>query len=197
MRAGVVAAVVVLVVVALAPARAAAAPGPADYPEFWFDDWGVSSLWSSGVRGGGITVAVLDTGVQASVPELAGKVLPGTDLTGYGGDGRTDRAIESFSHGTAMASLIVAEGGRGYVNGAAPDARILPVVIPLDDTRSTGPDVDRVPAAIRYAADHGAKVISMSFGAQRRPGRVSLSCPEQTQDAVFYALGKGAVPVAS
>ncbi len=178
-------------------APALAAPGPAAYPEYWFDQWGVSSLWAKGIRGDGVTVAILDTGVQASVRQLAGKVLPGADLTGLGGDGRTDRALQSFSHGTAMASLIVAEGDRGYVNGVAPHARILPIAVPLDETRVARGQHDQTPRAIRWAADHGAKVISMSFGAARRPSISSTPCPVATQAAVFHALAKGAIVVAA
>ncbi|MEP6853450.1 MAG: S8 family serine peptidase [bacterium] len=179
------------------PIPASAAPGPAAYPEYWFDDWGVSRLWSRGVRGNGITVAVVDTGVEATVAELSGKVLAGTDLTGLGGDGRTDRAIAPFSHGTAMASLIVASGGHGLVNGVAPAARILPIAVPLGDTRSTREQIDETPNAIRFAADHGADVISMSFGAPRRPSIHPSPCPAETQAAIFHALRRGAIVIAS
>ena len=54
------------------------------------------------------------------------------------------------------------QGGNGYVTGVAPAAKILPVAIPLGDTDSTNPNQDEVPAAIRYAADHGAKIINLS-----------------------------------
>jgi subtilisin family serine protease len=176
---------------------AIAAPGPAAYPEYWFDQWGINQIWSGGARGGGITVAIIDTGVQASVPQLQGSVVAGTDLTGLGGDGRIDRSQDQFSHGTAMASLIVAQGGDGKVVGVAPAAKILPIAVPLSDTDNSRPVADKTATAIRYAADHGAKIISMSFGGERTEAADRVPCPAATQSAVFYALTRGAILVAS
>ncbi|MCW2528885.1 MAG: peptidase and in kexin sedolisin [Pseudonocardiales bacterium] len=191
--------VLALVVLGYGPisAPATAAPGPAAYPEYWFDQWGVAQLWAAGARGGGITIAIIDTGVQASVPQLQANVVAGTDLTGLGGDGRVDRSQDQFSHGTAMASLIVAQGGDGKVVGVAPGARILPIAVPLSDTDNTRPVADETAVAIRYAADHGAKIISMSFGGERSEAADRVPCPSATQSAVFYALAHGAILVAS
>lgn len=101
----------------------------------------------------GITVAVIDTGVDATHPDLVGSVLPGTDLTGEGqGDGHTD--IDG--HGTKMASLIVAHG---QVRGVAPAAKILPIRAGTED----GARGDRVSVGIRWAVAHGARVISISI----------------------------------
>ena len=179
-------------------APAAAAPGPPAYPAYWFDEWGINALWARGVQGAGMTVAIIDTGVQSSVSQLSANVVAGTDLTGLGGDGTTDRAKDSFSHGTAMASLIVARGGNGYVTGVAPQARIMPIAVPLGETVNSRPGADETAPAIRWAADHGAKIISMSFGGEpNQPSADSDPCPADTQAAVFYALRKGAILVAS
>src|SRR5262245_36574429 len=116
-----------MVTVTAAPGMAAA-PHPLPQ-EWWFTTWGVQDrLWPV-TQGRGVTVAVLDTGVQATVPDLSGAVLPGTDIDSGGGDGRTDTEPGAVSgHGTGMASLIAAQGnGTGFV-GVAPQAKILPVV---------------------------------------------------------------------
>lgn len=180
---------------ALAPAVAVAAPGPPDAPEYWFDTWQVQSLWDSGARGQGITIAEIDTGVNADLPELSGRVLSGTDL-GLGGNGQTDREVDEFGHGTAMASIMVARPGLLGITGLAPDARVLPIAVPLNGTTDAG-QPDQLPAAIRYAADHGAKIISMSLGGKRVPGTDSLACDPDEQEAIYYALRKGALLVAA
>lgn len=164
------------------PGSAAAAPQPRS-DEWWFESWGVQShLWPLST-GKGVTVALIDTGVQANLPDLQGVVLPGTNAENGGGDGRED--VDPFQtspgHGTAMASLIAAQGrGTGLV-GVAPDAKILPIVAQSHSAYAKG---------IRYAADHGAQVINISQGL---PG----PCPVPVQEAIAYALGKDVVIVAS
>ncbi|MGX7681472.1 S8 family peptidase [Jatrophihabitans sp. DSM 45814] len=175
-----------------------AAPGPAEAPEWWFDAWQAPALWASGADGRGITVAVVDTGVQGDLPELAGKVLPGADLIGNGTDGRTDFDSDDFSHGTAMASLIAASPGYGDIEGLAPAAKILPISVPLRGVVRQGtPTANATSQAVRYAADHGAKIISMSLGGFVDAAEDPDPCPGMLQDAVTYALQKGALVVAA
>ncbi|MGY0234009.1 S8 family serine peptidase [Longispora urticae] len=132
-------------------------------------------------QGDGVTVAVIDTGVDANHPDLTGNVLPGVDLTASGGDGRVDPS----GHGTAMASDIAAHGhGPGNMSGAlglAPKAKILPVRF------STGNTDGDLGAGIRWAVDHGAKILNVSSVG---PDLSSF------RDATTYALGKGAIIVA-
>jgi subtilisin family serine protease len=177
---------------------AAAAPGPPDHPEWWFDSWNVPGLWAEGARGQGIVIGEIDTGVNGSLPELAGNVAAGTDFGSLGGDGRTDRDTDDFGHGTAMASLMVAHDGQDNILGIAPDARILPIAVPITGTTDDAGDNagDLLLKAIRWAADHGAKIISMSLGSPRDPG-ISRSCPARQQSTIDYALSKGAIVVAS
>ncbi|HEV7206704.1 MAG TPA: S8 family serine peptidase [Jatrophihabitans sp.] len=181
-----------LVLVASVPA--AAAPGPTGAPEYWFDAWQVERLWADGAHGQGVTIAEIDTGVNAALPELAGRILSGTDL-GAGGNGQTDREIDQFGHGTAMASIMVARPGTLDITGLAPDAKVLPVAVPLDGTTDAGRP-DRLDDAVRYAADHGAKIISMSVGGKRLPSDGAPCSPEE-QAAVFHALAKGAIVIAA
>jgi type VII secretion-associated serine protease mycosin len=191
-RALAVAAVAILIGAA-APAHAA--PGPQGAPEYWFDSWHITQLWDSGVRGQGITIAEVDTGVNARLPELAASVLPGKDF-GRGGDGRTDREVNEFGHGTAMASIMVAHPGVLGITGLAPDAKLLPISVPLTGTTDAAP-YDHLAEAIRWAVDHGGKVISMSLGGARSPSTDSVPCPAAEQSAVYYALSKGAVLLAA
>jgi subtilisin family serine protease len=175
---------------------AGAAPGPANAPEYWFDAWHVGQLWDSGARGQGVTIAEIDTGVNASLPELAANVVAGKDFGAAGGDGRIDREVNEFGHGTAMASIMVAHRGILDITGLAPDARLLPIAVPLTGTTDKDGN-DHLADAIRWAADHGAKVISMSLGGARKPGVDSVPCPADEQNAVFYAMRKGSVVLAS
>ncbi|MGW4646093.1 S8 family serine peptidase [Kitasatospora sp. NPDC004289] len=136
--------------------------------------WGVS-------KGDGIKVAVIDQGVDANHPDLAGQVLPGFDPSGQG----LDRAPKN-DHGTSMASIIAAKGhgsGAGVI-GVAPGAKILPVY------KTSAQNTDAIPEGIRWAVDNGAKVISISQG----KGGVRSA---RYDDAVAYALGKDVLIVAA
>ncbi|WP_055528309.1 type VII secretion-associated serine protease mycosin [Streptomyces graminilatus] len=150
-------------------------------------------------KGRGITVAVLDTGVEADHPDLVGNVLAGKDMVGFGarpGD-------ESWArHGTAMAGIIAGhghgDGNEDGVLGIAPEARILPVRVILEDgdparAKARNTRGNALADGIRWAADHGADVINLSLGDDSKSAH-----PEPAEDeAVQYALKKGAVVVAS
>jgi subtilisin family serine protease len=170
---------------------AVATPGPTSAPEYWFDQWQLTQLWQRGANGNGVTIAEIDTGVNASLPALAANVLPGTDF-GEAGDGHVDRELDAFGHGTAMASIMVGQPSLLGITGIAPGAKLLPVAVPLIGTTFAGGG-DHLAEAIRWAADHGGKVISMSLGGARRPSTDAQACPDDEQQAVYYALRKGAV----
>jgi type VII secretion-associated serine protease mycosin len=150
-------------------------------------------------RGAGITVAVLDTGVDDRHPDLAGNVLPTKDMVGFGAR-RGDRAWAR--HGTAMAGIIAGHGhGAGNADGVmgiAPEARILPVRVILEDgdpsrAKARKTRGNALADGIRWAADQGADVINLSLGDDSASAH-----PEPAEDeAVQYALRKGAVVVAS
>ncbi|MFE5756625.1 type VII secretion-associated serine protease mycosin [Streptomyces massasporeus] len=150
-------------------------------------------------KGRGITVAVLDTGVEADHPDLAGNVLPGKDLVGFGAE-PGDRAWAR--HGTAMAGIIAGHGhgpaDADGVLGIAPEAKILPVRVILEDgdpsrAKARSSRGNALAEGIRWAADHGADVINLSLGDDSASAH-----PEPSEDqAVQYALKKGVVVVAS
>ena len=175
-------------------ASAVAAPGPPEAQEYWFDSWHVNGLWGSGADGRGVTIAEIDTGVNASLSGLHGKILSGADF-GESGNGHVDRDKDAFGHGTAMASIMVSKPSTLDVTGLAPGARVLPIAIPLVGTTDEQ-NGDHLNQAIRYAADHDAKIISMSLGGTRKASSGQACYPEE-QSAIFYALKKGALVVAA
>ncbi|MFE7192049.1 type VII secretion-associated serine protease mycosin [Kitasatospora sp. NPDC057541] len=143
-----------------------------------------SAVWPVS-QGEGVTVAVIDSGVLKDHQDLTGQVLTGADFTGQNTDGTEDAG----GHGTGMASLIAGHGhGAGAgIMGLAPKVKILPIRVMLEQSLLPQSDVAR---AIRYAVDHGAKVVNMSIGGP------SGADPEE-RAAVKYALDKDVVLVAS
>lgn len=154
----------------VAPALAASPP-----------EWNIERVGAP-ASAAGVLVAVVDTGVDASHPALAGRVEQAIDLVdGEGGDPN--------GHGTHVAGTVAgADAGCGSI-GVAPDARILPVRV-LDS--DGGGSASVVADGIRRAADRGAAVINLSLGADvvvRNLGESGL------EDAIDYAWAKGAITV--
>lgn len=176
----------------------AAADTIRDQQRWALDAINLSAAWQY-TKGGGVTVAVLDTGVDAGHQDLAGAVLEGTDLVGYGAQ-PGDPAWGG--HGTAMAGIIAGRGhgpgGGSGVIGVAPQASILPVRVLLEEDdpgrgqRPAQPG-NAVAEGIRWAVDQGADIINLSLGDDSESAH-----PDAEEDAaVRYALEQGVVVVAS
>ncbi|WP_030321264.1 type VII secretion-associated serine protease mycosin [Streptomyces sp. NRRL B-3229] len=183
--------------VALVPPTAAHADG-IRAKQWALDAMHTQQAWQT-TKGAGVTVAVLDTGVENDHPDLVGNVLTGKDMIGFG----AVRGQRPWArHGTAMAGIIAGHGhGVGNddgVMGIAPEAKILPVRVILEDddparAKARNTRGNALAEGIRWAADHGADVINLSLGDDSASAH-----PEAGEDdAVQYALRKGAVVVAS
>ncbi|WP_327376097.1 type VII secretion-associated serine protease mycosin [Streptomyces sp. NBC_01216] len=161
--------------------------------QWHLDIMSAEKIWEI-TTGRGVTVAVIDSGVDKDNPDLRGRVLDGKDFSpGDPGDEHTD----TTGHGTGMAGLIAgtgeANGGDGAF-GLAPGAKILPIRMPNPDQNQSAKVADEqfndeVSQAIRFAADSGAKVINISLGATEGS--------QQLTDAVKYALDKGSLVFSS
>ncbi|MDX6313234.1 MAG: hypothetical protein QOF44_2698, partial [Streptomyces sp.] len=146
------------------------------------DQWPLTAfnaekIWTVST-GKGVTVAVIDNGVDGSHPDLTGNVLPGKDFIG---SGTADHEASNL-HGTAMASLIAGHGhgsgGSQGVKGLAPDAKNLPIKYQNSDGTSFSGNGDWA-EELRYAVDQGASVVNMSF--------VTYSLSNEEESAVAYA----------
>jgi type VII secretion-associated serine protease mycosin len=136
-------------------------------------------------RGEGVTVAVVDSGVDPNHPDLAGSVVPGTDVTigelnlGEDPRGYTDQG----GHGTAMAGLIASHG---RALGIAPAAKIQPVRVFL----GVGVEGPYVARGIQWAAEHGAKVMNLSLAATNdNELRAAIETAQRNDIVVVAAAG--------
>ncbi|OKI47175.1 type VII secretion-associated serine protease mycosin [Micromonospora sp. CB01531] len=179
--------------VARAPQGCATPPAPArpvaDQP--WPQQRYAPDRFEPLATGAGVLVAVVDSGVDRTHPQLAGRVLAGTDFLDPGGDGRRDCA----GHGTGVASIIAAAPRPGVAfRGLAPGARILPVRVSeqqVVEGRESGRTVGgaEFARAIRWAVDHDADVLNLSV--------VLYADHPAVRSAIAYAVRRDVVVVAA
>lgn len=143
--------------------------------------------------GSGVTVAVVDSGVDADHPQLrrAGKVLAGRDFYLVGS---LPGNYDCVSHGTGVASIIAADGQTGVgFRGVAPGVRILPVRISERETDNSGQteliDPKILAQGIKYAVDKGARVINLSVAGDQDQTPV--------RQAIAYAVKRDVVVIAA
>ncbi len=188
---------------ALCGAASVAAPPAAsadtirDNQQWVLDMMNVESAWEL-TEGAGVTVAVIDSGVNPDVSDLTGSVITGPDYTGV----TTRSSSQDWGvHGTWMASLIAGHGDDGGDNGVigiAPQAKILSIRVIPDRSDPHYSKYEREPETtiqqslangIGYAVAHGAQVISMSIG---------YSAPSApVRQALQAAYAHGVVVIAS
>jgi hypothetical protein len=161
-------------------------------------------VWNQNITGNGIVVAVLDTGVDYTHPDLDGNIWRNTgEIAGNGIDDDRNGYIDDIrgwdfvasdnnpmdlnfdGHGTHIAGAIAAERNDFGITGVAPNAKIMPVRVL--SAFGTG-NQNNVAAGIRYAADNGANVINLSLGNEFVPSNV-------VNNAIQYANNKGSVVV--
>ncbi|MFJ3998185.1 type VII secretion-associated serine protease mycosin [Streptomyces parvus] len=161
--------------------------------QWHLDAMHAEEMWKTST-GSGVTVAVIDSGVDKNVADLRGQVLEGMDYSGLEGNEHSDQE----GHGTGIAALIAATGARGKTAGSyglAPDAKLLPIRMPYS-TEDYGQVNTRIrfskymAKAIRFAADSDARIINVSMANTNTPGKKDVDTPELTA-AVKYALDKG------
>ena len=152
------AAAAVLVVV-VAPVTAHASDDP-DYVQ----QWGPPAIhapeaWTV-TRGKGVTIAIVDSGIQRDHPDLRDKLVPGYDFA----DDDNDPTDPDNGHGTHVAGIAAASTDNGIgIAGIAPDAKIMPIRVAFGRLDATQYYL-QLERAVQFAVQNGAKVINMSLG---------------------------------
>jgi subtilisin family serine protease len=160
---------------AVAP-RTSASTAPATATKIWLDgkrkllddqslhQIGGDVAHARGLTGTGITVAVIDSGIDVTHPDLVGKVIASQDFTGDG-----QGTIDVEGHGTHVAGIIAGTGAAsaGRFQGVAPDAQLINARV----CEATGCPDSAILAGMEWAAvDQNAKIINMSLGGPDSPG---------------------------
>lgn len=158
--------------------------------QYWIGQYGIDRAWEV-TRGAGVTIAIIDTGIDGSHQDLQGVVRGGTDVSGIGSsDGQTPVG-RGREHGTMVGSLAAGRGnssGSGVI-GSAPEASLLSISMAFDGAdRSADEQIAR---AVRWAVDNGADIISLSLTRNTR------EWPTSWDDAFLYAESRNVVVIAA
>lgn len=180
------------------------------------NQWGLTKIncppaWDRTTGSPNVVVAVVDTGIDLDHPELTPLLVPGWDMVDLGpnptpppgfhfeGDfsGRDNNPQDEVGHGTHVAGTIAcASNNATGVAGVTWRCQLMPVKVltrivnnaNANDVRGVGSSAD-IAAGIRYAVDHGVRVINLSLG-----GTVDT---QVERDAIAYAISKGVIVVAA
>lgn len=140
---------------------------------------GAPTAWDS-TQGAGVTIAIVDSGVDATHPDLAANIVAGWNF--YDNNSNT---ADVTGHGTAVAGAAAAVSNNGAgVSGVAGAAKIMPLRVSDTGGGATG---SAIAQALTYAADHGVRVANVSFAGV--PGNTTI------QSAAQYMKGKGGLVV--
>lgn len=120
---------------------------------------GAPTVWQTGAHGEGVKVAILDTGVDRTHPDLTGRI---TETANFSSSPTTD---DPFGHGTHVASIVGGSGAAsgGTRKGVAPGAELLVGKVLGDDGSGSQ---SQIIAGMEWAVAQGAKVVNMSLGSQ-------------------------------
>ena len=156
------------------------------------EQWNLDLIEADGGRpvssGAGAIVAVIDSGVQADHPDLAGRIGPGYDVVQ-----RDSSPQDGDGHGTHVMGIIgAATGNRVGVESVAPGATLMPVRVLGDDG---GGSIDDVARGVDWAREHGADVINLSLGSE--VPLVGAGGGDSFDAAIRRAIAAGVVVVAA
>ncbi|SFU03067.1 S8 family serine peptidase [Arthrobacter sp. ov118] len=187
--------------------------------EYWLAESGITKAWEVS-KGAGVKVAVIDSGVDGKHPDLAGVLAGGADISGAGAANGQESIGAKPEHGTLVATMLAGRGhqpakpsakpsatasasaaagaaagagaGPDGIIGVAPEAQLLSVSTWLGSANPGGKtDQQQIPEAVRWAVDHGARVINISLGS------TSPEWPQSWDAAFLYAEQKDVVIVAA
>jgi len=177
----------------LAASATTTAPNDPFFPQQWnMTQVGAPTAWTRST-GSGVIIGVVDTGVDLTHQDLAGKIIATTDCVGSGGaeSGCTGSGQDDNGHGTHVSGIAAADTNNGMgVAGMAPSAKL--VVAKALDSSGSG-NFNDVNAGIEWVVDHGARVVNLSLGSDL-PGLGGLVGGSLTS-GVDYAWSHGAVTV--
>ncbi|MDQ1403813.1 MAG: hypothetical protein QOG03_2129 [Actinomycetota bacterium] len=185
----------------LAAAPVAAGPARAADDPYLSRQWGLAKIgapaaWTLG-RGAGVTIGVVDTGVDLGHEDLAGHLLGNTRCVGTGGAPSKCQGsgADIDGHGTHVAGIAAAIGDNGKGGaGAAPDARLLAAaVFTKDSSGNPTASVNDINAGVEWVVDHGAKVVNLSLGENNTVVADVLGSSLGT--GIEYAYSHGAIAV--
>ncbi len=169
------------------PAAAAVQPAakPADplYPEQWaLPAMGIDALWQKTTGRADILVAVLDSGIDETHPDLAGQVLESMNFT------ESPTSSDVLGHGTAVAAIIAARADGAGMVGIAPGCKLLNVKV-ADDKGTCRPD--DMAAGIIWAVDRGARIINISVQLTSSTGKLESAVRYANQNGVLIVAASG------